>query len=100
MRLRHAWDSHLVQLSVMQAKYAVAAGREIQIMGHEDKRGPELAVAAEQQLAHALCRLVIEIAGGLVRQQQSRAMNQCPRDRYTLLFTAGKLAGPMRRAVA
>ena len=42
----------------------------------------------------------VEVAGGLVGQQQRRLADQRPGDRDPLLLTAGQLAGPVARAGA
>jgi hypothetical protein len=46
-------------------------------------------------LQHGLRVFGVEIAGGLVSQQDSRARNQRARDSHTLLFAAGELIRPV-----
>ena len=59
-----------------------------------DEHGSQIPAAPQtaQHLEHFFAGPLIEIARGLVRQQQRRVANQGPRDRYPLLFSARKLS--------
>ncbi len=58
-----------------------------------------LAVELLQQAEHVLGRLAIQIAGGLVADQQGGIGDDRAGDRHALLLTAGQLAGLVRGAV-
>src|SRR5690606_10637398 len=77
--------------AVDQGDGAVAGLGQARVVGHHQHRAAELLVEATQQLEHRSCRLRIEVAGGLVGQQQGRAGDQGTGDRHALLLAAGKL---------
>ena len=67
--------------------------RNLQIVGNHDER---LAVGLDRQLEqaqHVLAGLAVQVAGGLVGQDDGRLGNQRPRDGHPLLPAAGKLVG-------
>ena len=53
---------------------------------------------ALDQLENRFGAPLIQIPGGLIRQEQHRLIYQCARDRHALLFPAGKLRGALPRA--
>src|SRR5262245_27102953 len=55
----------------------------------------ELFVETLDNLEHLLCRVAVEISGGLVRQDQSWVSDDSAGDRDTLLLSAGELFGQM-----
>ena len=59
--------------------------------GHEDGGAPRVDLAKQ---VHDLEREIrVQIAGGLVRQQQYRVADQRTGDRHALLFAPGQVAG-------
>ena len=72
----------------MQAQHPVAAGGEVKVVCDQHQRGAQLAVEFKQQLAHRLGCVVVQVTGGLVGQQQARAVHQRARNRHPLLLAA------------
>ena len=62
------------------------------VMGDQHERGAGIRVQAEQQFDDRLPGAGVEIAGGLVREQQRRPGHERARQRDALLFAAGQLA--------
>src|ERR687887_221982 len=62
------------------------------IVRHDDRRDPEAMVQLDEELVDALARRLVEVARGLVRQQQARLEDQRPCERDALLLAARKLA--------
>src|SRR5262249_48902271 len=52
-----------------------------------------------EQVMNALAGLAVQITRGLVRKQQTRVRNQCPRQCYSCLLTTGQFAGSVHRAI-
>ena len=77
-------------LPVDDVHFALRANRELRVMGHHDDGGA-VAMQLLEQLHDAARHLRIEIAGGLVRQQQPRRARQRARDRHALLLSARQL---------
>ncbi|HSJ98100.1 MAG TPA: hypothetical protein VLC53_13550, partial [Myxococcota bacterium] len=69
-------------------------------MGDQDQRGAALAVHLEQQLDHVLAGGRVEVAGGLVGEQQPRLAHEGARHRDALLLAAGELARIVAEALA
>jgi len=61
-------------------------------MGDQQHRTATLAMNPAEQLKHLGCGLGIEVAGGLISQQQGRLSDQRPGDGNPLLLPAGQLA--------
>ena len=53
-----------------------------------------------EQVTHDHRRLVVEVAGRLVGQDQPWLIRKCPRNSDTLALTAGQLARPMPKPLA
>ena len=70
------------------------------IVRHEHERTAVLAMQREQQINHALSRGAIQIAGGLVGQQNARPAGKRARHRHTLLLAARELRGIMAMAMS
>ena len=68
-------------------------------MRDQHQGGAEIAVQAEQQIAHRFGRAVVQVAGGLVGQQQSRAVHQGTGNGHALLLAARELTGPVVHAI-
>ena len=58
-----------------------------------------LAVDLEEELVHLLARARVEVAGGLVGQEELRLEDERARERHALLLAAGELAGAVEHAV-
>jgi hypothetical protein len=82
-----------VQPPVVQPQHAVAAGGEGRVVRHQHQRRAQSRLQLEQQVAHQRAGVVVEVAGGLVGQQQARPVHQRARDRHALLLAARELAG-------
>ena len=68
-------------------------------MRDQHQGGAEIAVQAEQQIAHRFGRAVVQVAGGLVGQQKSRAVHQRTGNGHALLLAARELTGPVVHAI-
>src|SRR5688572_17321128 len=60
---------------------AVAAAGEVRIVGDQHQRGAALAVHLEEQVDHVLSRGRVEVACGLVGEEQPRLGHEGARDR-------------------
>ncbi len=65
------------------------------VVVRDDDQGRAVQVHAIQQLGHVLARGLVQLAGGLVGQQQARLVGQCTRDRHALHLAARELRRPM-----
>ena len=92
-------DADAGQASVFEFHAAVREISNRLRMGHHQNRVPRGMQFAQQLQDDGLVRL-IEIAGGLVGQNQLRLIDQRARDGHALLLAAGKLRGNMVQAVA
>ena len=68
-------------------------------MSHQNNGNPFLLVEILKQFHNLHARFGIEIAGGLIGQNQRRPIDQRARDGYPLLLAAGKLIGQMMATV-
>ena len=80
--------------SILHLEHAVGAAGGLGGMRDHDDRLPLLAVHLAESLQQFAAVGRVEVAGGLIRQQQGRLMRQCPHDRHPLLLADGHLAGP------
>ena len=87
-------------LAVQHFRHPVAAFRQRAVMGDEQQRCAVLRAEVEEQLDDLLARHMVEVAGGLVRDDDLGTRRKCARNRHALLLAARKLAGIMRQAVA
>ena len=58
------------------------------VMRHDYRSQALLAVELANHLKDRVAGSMIQVAGGLIRQEQLRPGNQCPGDRHPLLFSA------------
>ena len=70
------------------------------IVSDEDDRLALLVVQALEQTDDLCPGLAIQVASWLIRQQDSRVVNQCAGDCHTLLLSAGELVRAVVHAVA
>jgi ABC-type uncharacterized transport system permease subunit len=76
------------------------AGGQFRAVSHYNKDGFLAPVQFEQQGGHHVSGCLIEVAGGLVAQQQQRLADEGAGQGYALLLAAGKLGGAVVEAVA
>lgn len=76
---------------------AFATRGDIIIVRHQHQRGAPLAIQVEQQVNDARASGTVEIAGGLVGEQDRRCHGKSAGDRHALLLSARKLARVMRK---
>jgi hypothetical protein len=69
------------------------------VVGHQHERALVLAVEREQELDDLRPGGGVEVAGGLVGQDEPRPQRQGPGDRHALLLAAGELGGVVVGAV-
>ena len=62
-------------------------------MGDDHQREASLTPQVFQQHQDLVAGALVEVAGGLVREQNLRPLDQGPRDRDPLLLAAGQLGG-------
>ncbi len=74
-------------------------GSESGIMRHQHQRGAFAPVEFQQYFEHLLSRSAIQIAGGLVGEQNGGPGDEGAGQRHALLLTAGELNGIMIQAV-
>jgi hypothetical protein len=77
--------------TIHQLHDAVAAPGQVVIVRDHQNRRALLRVDLAQQREHALGRLRVEVAGGLVGQDQRRIQSQRADDRHALLLPAGRV---------
>ena len=85
--------------AVAQRDRDVGAGRQLRIVRHQHQRRLAGAVDAEQQLDDRVAGGGIEVAGGLVGEQQRRIVGQRAGDGDALLLAAGELRRIVMAAV-
>lgn len=69
-------------------------------MSDEDQGGAVFAIKREQQIGNFVPGLAIEVAGGLIGEQEGRPPVEGPGQRYPLLFAAGELRRQVVQAFA
>ena len=69
-------------------------------MSDEDQGGAVFAIKREQQIGNFVPGLAIEVAGGLIGEQNGRAPVKGPGQRHPLLFAAGELRRQVVQASA
>ena len=77
---------------------ALRAAGDQRIVGDHDNRGALLVQLAEQ-VEHDFLVLLVEVAGGLIGQNQLRVVDQRAGHAHALLLAAGELAGQVVGAV-
>ncbi len=82
-------------MAVREAQGPVHAGREIQIVRGDHRRHAFLVHELHKLVENAIGGVGIEIAGGLVRQQDLRLIGDGAGNGHALLLTAGKFRRPM-----
>eukprot|EP01137_Pigoraptor_chileana_P011266 Opistho-2@61855 len=85
--------------AVQQAQHARGLGRMLGRVGHHDQ-GRAFVVELPQDAHDLVAMQAVEVAGGLVGQQQGRLGDDGSRDGHALLLAARELAGPVPGPVA
>src|ERR1039458_10365580 len=75
-------------------------GDQFRAVSHPHEEGFLALVQFEQERSHHVGGCLVEIAGGLVAQQQQRLADEGTRQRHALLLAAGKLGRAMIEAIA
>ena len=86
------------RLAVVQPQLAPRARRVLQVVGHHHQ-GLALGVERFEQGEHLAAGLAVEVAGGLVGQQQRRAHDHSAGDGHPLTLAAGQLGRAMAQAL-
>src|SRR6202161_4061512 len=84
----------------MHVQYPVAAGGQGGVVSDEHERGAVLLFAAEQKLNDVRTGRFVEIAGGLVGDENCRIGRKRPRNGVALLLATGQLRWIMVDAIA
>jgi len=84
----------------VQADHAIGAARERLIVRHEHQGGPAPPVQRQQELDDLLAGRGVEIAGGLVGQEQAGVERDRAGERDALLLAARELDRIVMRAAA
>ena len=85
--------------AVVQANYPSGApGRKLTVVRDEDN-GEALLVESDHQVGDSVAVVVIEVAGGLVGEENVRLFNEGAGQCHPLLFAAGEIGGAVIEAV-
>src|SRR5439155_18295733 len=75
----------------MEIDLAVERGGQPRTMGHHQEAAASSCDEVARERQNVVRRRLVEIAGGLVGEQQQRLYRQCAADRDALLLSAGQL---------
>src|SRR6185436_15695768 len=81
----------LLNLSIFEDHYTLRVLRDVSFVRNQHERDAAFAIKTLKDLHHFNRGARIEVTGRLVSENQSRIVDQCPRDCHALLLTAGKL---------
>ena len=84
--------------AVVEHDFTLGATRHESVMGDHDDRGA-LVMQLAEQVEDDLLVLLVQVAGGLIGENQLRVVDQRTRDAHALLLAAGQLARQMVSAV-
>src|SRR2546425_7634710 len=84
--------------AVAEGEAATGVGGDVELVGDEHD-GQPAAVEALQERQHFHARARVEVAGGLVGQDDGRIVDERPRDGHALLLAARELARMMGLAI-
>src|SRR5471032_566478 len=82
-------------LSIRHAQYPAATPRQAFFMRHQEQGGAALGIQGEEQVGNAGARGAVQIAGGLVGEQDLRSRRHGAGQRHALLLAARQLPGIM-----
>ncbi len=77
--------------AVLQAQDALAAARQLEVVGHEDQGRAALAVEPEDELDHRVRGVAVQVAGRLVAEEDLRAVDEGAGQGDPLLLAAREL---------
>lgn len=80
----------LGEQTVDDAQRAIAAFREVVIVGHDNERFLPLFREAEEQFHDHVTGFGIEVTGRFIRENDVRVVRERARDRDALLFATGE----------
>ena len=81
-------DPIVYQFAASQRDAAVGLVRQLEIVRGHDERGASLAVEIEEKIRDGMAGFFVEIASGLVSEENARLIDESTSDRDALLFTA------------
>ena len=104
-RGRRRWlprEGHRVRRdrAIAEPQDAVREARELRVVGDEDEGRSQLAVQLAQEAHHVGPVGGVEVAGGLVGEEDPRAVDEGPGHRHPLLLPPGELRRVVVAAVA
>ena len=73
---------------------------QISVMGDEDQSLASLRTRAREQLGDLVCIVVVEVADGLVGENEGRIVDESPGNRNPLLLSAAQFGRPVPAAIA
>src|SRR4051794_23238240 len=97
MRSRSSLLAH--DLPVVQHHGARETGCDVGIMGRNGERETEFPLQRLDELEDALCRVGVEVAGGLIAEQQLRLLGKSAREGNALSFSSRQLGRETLRLV-
>ena len=92
-------SGEISERAIAQGEHAIAAACEAEMVGDEDGGQAMLALEALEQAEDGLGRGLVEIAGGLVGEQDGGFGDEGARERDALLLAARELARAMPGAI-
>ena len=93
--------AHVVlHAAVLERDDPIAAGGDVGLVGDDEHRAAMLAVEVHQQLQDLLGRTTVEVAGGLVGEDQLGLVHEGPGDGDPLALTTRELRRPVVQALA
>ncbi len=96
--LRLIYLKYFFRNSPVHQPYApVRLLREMRLVGHDDHRLAVLLHQPPENIEHLLCVLAVEIARGLIRENNRGVIRERPGDRHAPTLSAGDL---LRQAVS
>src|SRR6516162_11404072 len=95
-RRRHELVDHL---AVGQEDHSIRIGRAPGVVGDHDDRLVEIVDGATEKAQHLGRRIGVQVAGGLVSEDQIGVVDERPGAGAALLLAARQLAGPVGEAV-
>ena len=84
-------DNH----TVFQGKHPVHLARQLQVMGGDQDGDAGIARHIDESLEDLHGGVVVEVPGGLIREQNARLVGQGASDGDALLFAAGEESRPV-----
>src|ERR1700722_2700370 len=86
-------------LAVGEEDHPVCVGGAAWVVRHHDNRLAELAHRSAQEVEHLCRRIRVQVAGGLVGEDEVGSIDQCPGTGDPLLLATGHLARSVRQPI-